>query len=79
MYKMSNCKTCKSYKKGYCKLKNYKVSINSNFCDSYNLKWYIKALRYLNRHKWFIILVGLLYFAVSLFAWYCFNCYYWNL
>jgi hypothetical protein len=32
---MKFCKNCENSKEEFCSIKNYKVSINANFCDDY--------------------------------------------
>lgn len=38
------CKKCKYYKKGYCKLKDMKVSINASFCKEYKKNFITKLI-----------------------------------
>ena len=42
---MKERKNCKHSKKGHCKKKGFKVSINANWCKDYKVRLLIKIFR----------------------------------
>lgn len=50
---ISSCKSCKHYKAGYCKKVKFNVSVNSNWCEHFNLLFRIKVKEFFKRlfHK----------------------------
>jgi len=47
------CKTCKHNKKGYCKLKDMKISINASWCNKYKKSFLTLIIELFNKLKTF--------------------------